>query len=317
MKILVTSGAGVIGSHIADGLLEAGHEVIIVDNLTTGCRGNLNPHGTFYNMNLLDPELDEIFEREQPDIVNHHAAQVDVRKALADPLFDAQQNIIASIRLIELCRKNEVKKVIFASTGGAVYGEPVYLPADENHPIRPLSPYGISKHTVELYLDSALVNFGLDYTVLRYANVYGPRQNPHGEAGVIAIFTETMLKGNRPTIFGDGSSTRDYVFVEDVVQANLLALEAGDGQIYNIGTGHQTNLNELFSELKTAIGVEMDPIYAPSRPGEIDKIGRVEGIRLEGKRLKTVSDPFFRLLPGHIAHVPPLELYRSRVAACL
>ena len=153
-------------------------------------------------MNLLDPELDEIFEREQPDIVNHHAAQVDVRKALADLLFDAQQNIIASIRLIELCRKNEVKKVIFASTGGAVYGEPVYLPADENHPKRPLSPYGISKHTVELYLDSALVNFGLDYTVLRYVNVYGPRQNPHGEAGVIAIFTETMLKGNRPTIFG-------------------------------------------------------------------------------------------------------------------
>ena len=270
MKILVTGGAGVIGSHIANRLLELGHEVVIVDNLSTGFSTNLNPRATFYKMNLLDCELAEAFHQKQPDIVSHHAAQVDVRKALANPFFDAQQNIMASIRLIDLCRKNEVKKLIFASTGGAIYGNPVHLPVNEDYPVRPLSPYGISKHTVELYLDSAYVNFGLDYTVLRYANVYGPRQNPH--AGVISVFMELMLSGKPPTIFGDGSSTRDFVFVEDVVQANLLVLDAGEGQIYNIGTGRQTSLIELFSKLKVAIDIEMEATYAPQRIGEVDKI---------------------------------------------
>lgn len=270
MKILVTGGAGVIGSHIADRLLELGHEVVIVDNLSTGFPTNLNPRATFYKMNLLDCELAEVFHQEQPDIVSHHAAQVDVRKALANPYFDAQQNIMASIRLIELCRKNEVKKFIFASTGGAIYGNPARLPVDEDYPVRPLSPYGISKHAVELYLNSAYANFGFNYTILRYANVYGPRQNLN--AGVISVFTELVLKGKPPTIFGDGGSTRDYVFVEDAVKANLLVLDAGDGQIYNIGTGRQTSLIELFIKLKAAIGIEMEAIYAPQRIGEVDKI---------------------------------------------
>ncbi|MBI1927415.1 NAD-dependent epimerase/dehydratase family protein [Candidatus Poribacteria bacterium] len=272
MKILVTGGAGFIGSHIVDRLLEAGHEVVVVDNLTTGNLGNLNPNATFYEIDLLDVKLAEVFDREKPDIVNHHAAQVDVRKAVANPFFDAQQNIMASLHLIELCWKNRVKKMIFASTGGAVYGEPLYLPVDENHSIRPLSPYGISKHSVEMYLDFASVTLGLNYTVLRYANVYGPRQDAHGEAGVIAIFATEMLNGKRPTIFGDGGSTRDYIFVEDVVRANLLALEAGNQQIYNVGTGRQTNLNDLFNGLKKVAGVEMGAIYAPARLGEVDRI---------------------------------------------
>ena len=270
MKILVTGGAGVIGSHIADRLLELGHEVVIVDNLSTGFPANLNPRATFYKMNLLDCELAEVFRQEQPDIVSHHAAQVDVRKALANPYFDAQQNIMASIRLIELCRKNGVKKFIFASTGGAIYGNPARLPVNEDYPIRPLSPYGISKHAVELYLNSAYANFGLNYTVLRYANVYGPRQNPH--VGVISIFMELMLKGKSPVIFGKGDSTRDYVFIEDAVRANILVLHAGDGQIYNIGTGRQTSINELFNKLQVTIGIEMEAIYAPQRIGEVDKI---------------------------------------------
>ena len=272
MKILVTGGAGFIGSHIVDSLLAAEHEVVVVDNLATGYRRNLNPDATFYEMSILDPHLAEVFDQEKPDIVNHHAAQNDVRKGVVDPLFDAQQNIIASIRLIELCREHSVKKIIYASTGGAAYGEPVYLPTDEEHPIRPLSPYGVSKHTVEHYLELASLNYGLNYTVLRYANVYGPRQDPHGEAGVIAIFSEMMLAGNRPTFFGDGSSTRDYVFVEDVVRANLLAMGGGAGQIYNVGTSRQTSLNELFSKLKAAHGIEIAPIYAPTRLGEVEKI---------------------------------------------
>ncbi|MCZ6676514.1 MAG: NAD-dependent epimerase/dehydratase family protein [Candidatus Poribacteria bacterium] len=272
MKILVTGGAGFIGSQIVDRLLEVGHEVVVVDNLTTGNRRNLNPNATFYEMSVLDSQLAEVFDREKPDIVNHHAAQIDVRKAVADPLYDAQQNIIASIRLIELARTHGVQKIIYASTGGAIYGEPIYLPADEDHPVRPLSPYGISKHTVEHYLDLALLNFGLVYTVLRYANVYGPRQDPHGEAGVVAIFSESMLQGKRPTIFGDGSSTRDYIFIDDVVQANLLAMDGGNGQIYNVGTSQQTSLNVLFNEMKAAVGVEMDAVFAPARLGEVDKI---------------------------------------------
>ena len=272
MKILVTGGAGFIGSHVVNGLLEARHEVVVVDNLTTGHPHNLHPDAAFYEMNILDSQLADVFDQEKPDIVNHHAAQIDVRKAVADPLFDAQQNIIGSIHLIEHCREHGVQKIVYASTGGAIYGEQVYLPADEEHPIRPLSPYGISKHTVEHYLDLASLNFGLNYTVLRYANVYGPRQDPHGEAGVVAIFSESLFRGDQPTIFGDGSSTRDYVFVEDVVEANLLAMEGGTGQIYNVGTGSETDLNELVIKLKTAIGAEIDTIYAPPRLGEVDKI---------------------------------------------
>ena len=196
MKILVTGGAGFIGSNVVDRLVEEGHDVVVVDNLITGHRRNLHPRATFYEMDILDPKLTEVLELENPEVVSHHAAQIDVRKALANPCFDAEQNILGSVHLIERCLQTGVKKIIYASTGGAAYGEPEYLPADENHPVRPISPYGISKHTVEHYLDLAATIHGLRYTILRYANVYGPRQDPHGEAGVIAIFTQCMLKGD-------------------------------------------------------------------------------------------------------------------------
>ena len=280
MKILVTGGAGFIGSHLVDRLLQLGHEVVVVDNLVTGYQHNLNPGATFYEASLLDSSLGEIFEREKPDIVNHHAAQNGVRQSNADPVFDAQHNIIGSICLIQCCIEHGVQKVIYASSGGTVYGEPIHLPVDEAHPIAPISPYGISKHTVEHYLFLASVNAALNYTVLRYANIYGPRQHPHGGAGVIAIFAESMLKGVSPTIFGDGSATRDYLFISDAVEANLLALTGGDREIYHVSTGLEVNLNELFCQLKQTFGsctgckeiVKMSPVYAETRPGEIHRI---------------------------------------------
>ena len=280
MKILVTGGAGFIGSHLVDRLIQHGHEVVVVDNLVTGYKHNLNPRAKFYEISLLDSSLGEIFQREKPDIVNHHAAQNDVRRSNADPVFDAQHNIIGSIRLIQHCIEHGVKKMIYASSGGTVYGEPIYLPVDETHPIAPISPYGISKHSVEHYLFLAAANAGLNYTVLRYANIYGPRQHPHGGAGVIAIFTESMLKGISPTIFGDGSSTRDYLFMSDAVEANLLALTGGDREIYHVSSGIEISLNELFCQLKqtlvSSLGCEdiikMSPVYAEPRLGEIHRI---------------------------------------------
>ena len=280
MKILVTGGAGFIGSHLVDRLLEIGHEVIVVDNLATGYKHNLNPRAKFYEVSLLDSELGEIFQLEKPDILSHHAAQNDVRRSNADPVFDAQHNIIGSIRLIQCCIEYGVKKVVYASSGGTVYGEPTYLPVDEAHPIAPISPYGISKHTVEHYLFLASANTGLNYTVLRYANIYGPRQHPRGGSGVIAIFAEAMLKGEPPTIFGDGSSTRDYLFISDAVEANLLALSGGDREIYHVSTGKQISLNELFCRLKQIVGStgdhktisEMSPVHAAPRLGEIHRI---------------------------------------------
>ncbi|RMG67726.1 MAG: SDR family oxidoreductase [Calditrichaeota bacterium] len=268
MKILITGGAGFIGSNIADRYLALGHQVVIVDNLVTGQRENIPAGATFYEMDIRDPELAGVFEREKPDVVSHQAAQMDVRKSVEDPIYDAQVNVLGSINILQNCVAHGVRKVLFASTGGAIYGEQDYFPADENHPLRPISPYGITKLTTEKYLYFYHVTYGLTYTVLRYANVYGPRQNPHGEAGVVAIFVSKILKGEQPIINGDGKQTRDYVYVGDVVRANELALTAGDNQIYNVGTGQETDVNTLFQAIRQAIGRPVEEVHGPAKPGE-------------------------------------------------
>lgn len=272
MKVLVTGGAGFIGSHVVDRLVEEGHEVVVVDDLSTGRKENINPQAKFYHMDIISPELEEVFQAEKPDFVNHHAAQMDVRKSVEDPLFDARVNILGTIRLLECCCANKVGRIIFASSGGAICGEPGHLPVDERHPVSPISPYGLSKYTAEEYLRLYNLSHGLEYVALRYGNVYGPRQDPFGEAGVIAIFIGKMLRGKRPTIYGTGEQIRDYVYVGDVVEVNILAMEVQDGVTVNIGTGKGTSVNELFKILKERLGSNLDPIYAPPRMGELDSI---------------------------------------------
>jgi len=272
MKVLVTGGAGFIGSHIVDALIEQGHQVVVVDNLATGFSENINPSARFYEVNICDKELADIFEQERPEIVSHQAAQMVVARSVTEPIFDAQENILGSLNVILNCVRFGVKKIIYASSGRAVYGEPQYLPVDEKHPINPVSQYGISKHTVEHYLHLYGLQYGLNYVVLRYPNVYGLRQNPDGEAGVVAIFASQMLKGEQPTIYGSGDKTRDYTHVSDVVAANLLAMEQGDNDIYNIGTGVETSDKEMFDTLAKMFGYSENPRYAPVRPGEIYRI---------------------------------------------
>jgi UDP-glucose 4-epimerase len=272
MKVLVTGGAGFIGSHVVDALIKQGYQVAMVDNLSTGRLENINPAATFYQVDICSPELEKIFEKERPELVNHQAAQTVIQKSMEDPVFDAKQNILGSLNLILQCLRFGVKKIAYASSGGAVYGEPKYRPADESHPVGPISYYGISKHTVEHYLHLSHLEDSLSYVVLRYSNVYGPRQSPKGEAGVVAIFTSQMLQGKRPTIFGKGDKTRDYVYVSDVVTANLLAMERGENGVYNIGTGVETSDQEIFDLLAELTGYQGNPHYAPVRKGEIYRI---------------------------------------------
>ncbi len=272
-KVLVTGGAGFIGSHVADRYIREGYSVVVLDNLSTGFKENVNPEAKFYLADITDrKKVREILEAEKPDYVNHHAAQMDVRKSVDDPIFDAKTNILGSLNLIEESLRIGIAKFIYVSTGGAVYGEPDSLPVDETYPVNPLSPYGVSKHTVEHYLYLYAHNAGFRYTVLRYANVYGPRQNPHGEAGVVAIFTEKMLGGETPTIFGAGTQTRDYVYVEDVAEASVLSMKKGNGGIYNLGTGRETPVIGLFESLKGIVGFDGEPSFAPARTGEIERI---------------------------------------------
>jgi UDP-glucose 4-epimerase len=272
MKVLVTGGAGFIGSHLVDALIRRRYQVVVVDNLSTGRSENINPAATFYQADIYNSELERIFEKEKPDVVNHQAAQTVIQKSNEDPAFDARQNILGSLNLILQCLRFGVKKTVYASSGGAIYGEPEYRPVDESHPINPISYYGISKHTVEHYLHLAHLQHMLNYVVLRYSNVYGPRQNPKGEAGVVAIFARQMLQGERPTIFGKGDKTRDYVYVADVVTANLLAMERDGNGAYNIGTGVETSDQEMFNLLAELTGYKGNPHYAPVREGEIYKI---------------------------------------------
>ena len=272
MKVLVTGGAGFIGSHIVDAMINEGHEVVIADNLSTGQRQNINPKARFYEVNICDPALERVFKLENPQIVCHQAAQTVISRSVSEPIFDANVNILGSLNLISSCLRYGVKKVIYASSGGAVYGEPKYLPVDEKHPVDPLSQYGASKHTVEHYLHLYWLQHGLEYVSLRYPNVCGPRQNPSGEAGVVAIFTGQMLRGERPTIFGKGDKTRDYTYVSDIARANVLAMSAGKIGIYNLGTGVETSDQQIFDMIAQNVGYKEAPDYAPVRKGEIYRI---------------------------------------------
>jgi UDP-glucose 4-epimerase len=273
MRILVTGGAGFIGSHVVDRFVGDGHEVAVFDNLSTGFRALLNPAARFFEADLTDGDAVERCVAEfRPEVVDHHAAQIDVRGSVEDPVFDARTNILGALRLLQSCTRNGVRKFVYASTGGALYGEGRELPATEAHPVNPESPYGVSKHTLEHYLYLWKLLHGLDYTVLRYPNVYGPRQNPHSEAGVNAIFIGLMLAGKRPRIFGTGEQVRDYLYVMDVVEANVLALGGGSGEIVNLGTGIGTSVNDIFRELKLIMGFAGEPIYEAPRPGEVQRI---------------------------------------------
>ena len=273
MKILVTGGAGFIASHVVDLYIASGHEVIVLDDLSTGRASNLNPNARFIRMDIRDPRVAEIFERERPAVVNHHAAQMDVRRSIVEPLFDADVNILGSLNLLENARKNGVQHFVYISSGGAAYGEPKYLPCDEEHPVDPICQYGASKHTVEHYLYMYRANYGLEYTVLRYPNVFGPRQDPKGEAGVVAIFSGQMLGGKQVMINGDGEQERDFVFVGDCAQANLLAItKSHPSGVYNLGSASGINVNQIFQTLKEITGYSKEAIHGPAKLGETRKI---------------------------------------------
>ena len=283
MKILVTGGAGFIGSHVVDAYIEAGHDVVVVDNLLTGNLKNLNPRAGFYLLDIRAKELEKVFEIERPDVVNHHAAQISVPLSVQEPAFDADINILGLINLLENSVRYKVKKFIFASTGGAIYGVTDNLPTPETEPPRPLSPYAISKLASEHYIMFYHHQYGLDYTILRYANVYGPRQIPHGEAGVVSIFITSILKDRVPTIYhypdAPEGMTRDYCHVYDVARANLLALERASGMTLNIGTGIETTTEALYRGVLGALrgeGVPVDgrfesPEKGPARPGDLPR----------------------------------------------
>lgn len=268
MKILVTGGAGFIGSHVVDKYIRQGEDVCVVDNLSSGRKENIHPDAEFYKIDIELPGMEEVFKHFKPDVVNHHAAQIDVRRSVADPVFDAKVNITGTINLLQNCVKFNTKKVIFASTGGAIYGEQKSFPAAETHFLGPISPYGVAKLSAENYLFYYKWNYGLDYVALRYSNVYGPRQDPYGEAGVVAIFIQKLLKGEQPVINGDGKQTRDFIYVDDVVEANLLALKAKEGGVFNIGTAIETDINAIFKMLKKITGSKIKKVHSPAKPGE-------------------------------------------------
>lgn len=267
-KILITGGAGFIGSHLVDAFIKRGYKVTVVDNLSTGRKKNLNPKAEFYKMDIQDKKLSGIFRREKPDFVSHHAAQIDVRLSVTDPLFDARVNILGSLNLLECCRQYKVKKIIFASSGGAMYGDTDVIPTPENHPAKPCSPYGIAKVTVEHYLYYYKIAHNLSYVCLRYSNVYGPRQNSKGEAGVVAIFADKMLNEVQPVINGDGRQTRDYVYVGDVVRANLLALDKKVEGEFNVAATKETSVNELFAKMVKILNRHFKETHGLAKSGE-------------------------------------------------
>lgn len=284
----MTGGAGFIASHLVDKLVAEGHHVVVVDNLSASRKENVNPKALLYEVDICDAvSLEDVFKKEKPEIVDHHAAHVNVRKSVEMPAYDANINILGSLNLCELSKKYQVKKFIYVSTGGAVYGEPKELPVKETCPVEPLSQYGVSKHTVEHYLSIFYKLYGLNFTILRYPNVYGPRQSPLGEAGVVAIFSELLLQNIRPTIFGDGSKTRDYVYVNDIINANMIVLNnVGNGEIYNLGWGKEISDLEVFQTVRRALASNIEPIFGKKRPGEIDHISLDSSKALEQLKWK-------------------------------
>ena len=268
MKYLVTGGAGFIASHLVDALLQAGHQVVIIDNLSTGKKENINSKADFHEIDICNPEISEIFEKVRPDVVFHYAAQIDVRKSVNEPVESAKTNILGGLNILENCRNFGVKKIIFSSSGGAIYGEADIIPTPEDYFPKPVSPYGIEKLVFEHYLSFYKKEYGLDYFVLRFANVYGPRQNSKGEAGVIAIFCEKMMNGKEAVIYGDGKQTRDFAFVGDVVTANILGLEKNKSGVFNIGTGVETDINSIFGKLVKLFDIKLEETHRPAAPGE-------------------------------------------------
>ncbi len=281
-KTLVTGGAGFIGSHVVDEMLKNGMEVVVVDDLSSGRKENLNPEARFYKMDICSPALNEIFEKEKPDLVHHLAAQISVADSVRNPVHDAMINVVGSVNLLQNCVQYGVQKIIFSSSGGTVYGATEKLPAVEELPFSAMSPYGVTKICMEYYLPYYKAEHGLNYTVLRYANVYGPRQDPFGEAGVVAIFVQAMLNGKTPTINGDGKYVRDYVYGVDVARANYLAVEKGDCDCFNIGTGVETDVNELYELIADVVGFKEKANNGPARPGDLRKnyldVGKAEQI---------------------------------------
>jgi len=303
MRILITGGAGFIGSNVADGYAAEGHDLLILDDLSSGKEKNIPRGARFVLCDIGSDTALEAIRSFRPEIVNHHAAQINVRASVRDPQFDARVNILSTLRLLEGCRENGVRKFLFASSGGAGYGEQEEFPADETHPVRPVSPYGAAKMSVELYLHYYRAQYGLDYASLRYSNVYGPRQDPHGEAGVVAIFCTKLLQGQHAIVNGDGEQTRDYVYVGDVVRANLAALTRGSGMAVNIGTGVETSVNTLFRTLRDLTGIDQEELHGPAMPGEqlrsclenrlaSEELGWYPEISLEEGLARTVT--FFR-----------------------
>ncbi len=310
MKILVTGGAGFIASHVTDAYIEAGHEVVIVDNLSTGYLHNVNPQAKFYQVDICSEDLDKVFELEKPDIVNHHAAQISVPLSVKDPLNDAEINVKGVIRILQNCVKHKVKKVIYISSGGAMYGEAVEYPTTETYNPKPLSVYAINKMVGENYLAFYHHQYGLNFSVLRYANVYGPRQVSHGEAGVVSIFIEMLLAGKTPNVYvypnePDGM-IRDYVYVKDVVKANLIVLNNGENDAFNIGTQIETTTMTLYREICDQLGCPANPIIGEARLGDLhrsllsyDKAKRVLGWEPDYKLSQGISETiqFFKETP--------------------
>nr|MDK2851542.1 UDP-glucose 4-epimerase [Candidatus Cloacimonadota bacterium] len=298
MKILITGGAGFIASHLADACIDAGYEVVIVDNFRTGYRHNLNPRAKFYELDICDPKLHEIFALEQPDIVDHHAAQISVPLSIEDPLTDAEINVKGLINILQASVEHKVKKLIYISSGGAIYGEATEYPTSENYPPKPLSIYAINKMVGEHYLYFYAHQYDLDYTVLRYANVYGPRQVSHGEAGVVSIFVEKLLKDQTPTLncYPDepDGMIRDYVFVKDVVRANLMAFDKGSGKAFNIGTCIPTTTRALYDEIAAQMGKSILPKIAQARKGDLKR----SLLKIDKARIELGWEPTYSLKQG-------------------